>query len=61
MINGQTNPKPNTKEYLRQHRGNKPWAIPDIGWMEQLVRYHDSMANQLRKEIKELEQREKIL
>jgi hypothetical protein len=48
--------KPNTKEYLRLHKGYKPWDRPDIGWMEQLVRYHISVAAQLRKDIEALKE-----
>ena len=48
--------KPNTKEYLRKHQGNKPWEKADIGWMEQLVRYHASAAAQLRRDIEALKE-----
>lgn len=58
-VSSKLSPKPNTKEYLRQHRVSKPYAFPDIGYMEQLIRYHNSVSSQLRIEIADLTKAEK--
>lgn len=47
-------PKPNTKEYIKLHSVKQPYTVHDIGYMEQLIRYHESVATQLRKEINQL-------
>jgi hypothetical protein len=50
-------PKPNTKEYLKLHSVKQPYTVHDIGYMEQLIRYHESIAAQLRKEINQLREK----
>lgn len=49
-------PKPNTKEYLKQHSVRRPYNIHDIPYIEQLVRYHQSCADVLTREIKQLKE-----